>query len=603
MAAILAVAAIPAQTALAAPVPTTGPLTPLPQLEKISPFLWEKAAGGATSFLVILAEQADLAQASELKAASDRRRQVYDSLRAVALRSQKPLATWLEDRGIAFQSHYLVNMLTVTGDRALLVALASRPEVARLEANPTVKALDPLTLPEKSVAEDGASPGAATPQGVEWGINYVKAPAVWQQYNVRGQGIVVGGQDTGVQWDHPALKAQYRGWNGTTAEHNYDWHDAIGSTSRCPNPAEPCDPLDHGTHTIGTMVGDDGAGNQIGVAPGAMWIACRNMDELGNGTPNTYTECFEFLLAPYPIGGNPLTDGDPSLGADIINNSWSCPPTEGCSADTLRQVVENLRAAGVLVVVSAGNYGSACGSVIYPPAIYDASFSVGAMSTTGTLAPFSSRGPVMVDGSYRSKPDIVAPGVKVRSSVRGGYKEKDGTSVAAPHVAGVAALLWSADPSLIGQIDDTEYVLTQTAQHIDSSACGDNGWPNNSYGWGYVDALAAIEMVRLPAAVITAANTIACNGAVRSNQSGVSITLVNGFTGEVTTVITKDGGAALTMPPGSYDITAKHPVTGDIMSKSQRFLGNQPNQVTFDFVVPDEGCRYVPAVSRNASDR
>jgi subtilisin family serine protease len=575
----------------------------LPQLEKISPFLWAKAAGGATTFLVILAEQADLAQASELKAASDRRRHVYDSLRAVALRSQKPLATWLEDRGIAFQSHYLVNMLTVTGDRALLAVLASRPEVARLEANPTVKALDPLTLPEKSGAGDGASPGTATRQGVEWGINYVKAPAVWQQYNVRGQGIVVGGQDTGVQWDHPALKAQYRGWNGTTAEHNYDWHDAIGSTSRCPSPAEPCDPLDHGTHTIGTMVGDDGAGNQIGVAPGAMWIACRNMDELGKGTPSTYTECFEFLLAPYPIGGNPLTDGDPSLGADIINNSWSCPPAEGCSADTLRQVVENLRAAGVLVVVSAGNYGSACSSVIYPPAIYDASFSVGAVSYTGTLAPFSSRGPVMVDGSYRSKPDIVAPGVDVVSSVPDGYAKKNGTSVAAPHVAGVAALLWSADPSLVGQIDDTEFVLTQTAQHVDSSACGDNGWPNNSYGWGYVDALAAIEAVRLPAPVTAAAYTIACNGTVRSNQSGVSITLVNGSTGEVTTVNTTDSGAALTLPPGSYAITAKHPITGVTASKSQRFLGNRPNQVTFDFVVPDTICRYVPAVSRNASGR
>lgn len=591
------------QTALAAPAPAAGPATPLPQLEKISPLLWDKTADGAASFLVILEEQADLTQATELKVASDRRRYVYDTLREVALRSQGPLASWLEAQGIPFQSHYLVNMLTMTGDRSLVVALAGRPEVARLEANPMVKALSPLTLPSKSTAEGQASISPAAPQGVEWGVAYVNAPAVWQQYGVNGQGVVLGGQDTGVQWDHPALKARYRGWNGAVAEHNYDWHDAIGSTSRCTNPAVPCDPVDHGTHTIGTMVGDDGAGNQIGVAPGASWIACRNMDELGNGTPSTYTECFEFLLAPYPIGGNPLTEGNPNLGADIINNSWSCPPAEGCSADALRQVVENLRAAGVLVVVSGGNYGSACGSVIYPPATYDASFSVGAVRDTGDLAGFSSRGPVMVDGSYQPKPDIVAPGVNVRSAVPGGYRILQGTSMASPHVAGVTALLWSADPSLVGQIDDTEYVLTRTARHVSSTTCGDSGWPNNSFGWGYIDALAAIEAVRLPAPSAVKAYAVACNGAVRTIQSGVTITLVNSSTGKVTTVITTDGGVSLTLPPGPYTITARHATSGTTTSKSQRLLGNQPNQVDMDLVVPGAACMYAPLASRNASGR
>ncbi len=145
-----------------------------------------------------------------------------------------------------------------------------------------------------------------------------------------GQGAVIGGQDTGYDWDHPALKNQYRGWNGASADHDYNWHDAIHVTgSICgANSPEPCDDDDHGTHTMGTMVGDDGLGNQIGMAPGARWIGCRNMND-GVGTPATYTECYEWFIAPYPVGGTP-DQGDPSKAPDVINNSWGCPPSEGC---------------------------------------------------------------------------------------------------------------------------------------------------------------------------------------------------------------------------------------------------------------------------------
>jgi subtilisin family serine protease len=208
-----------------------------------------------------------------------------------------------------------------------------------------------------------------------------------------------------------------------------------------------------------------------------------------------------------------------------------------------------------------------------------------------------------LDGSYRPKPDIVAPGINVRSSVPGGYRSLQGTSMAAPHVAGVAALLWSADPSLAGQVEDTEYVLTRTARHVASGACGDNGWPNNSYGWGYVDALAAIEAVRLPAPATVTAYAAACNGGVRSTLSGVSVTLENGSTGKVTTVVTTDGGVSLTLPPGPYTVTARHPASGASVSKSQRLLGNQPNRVEVDFVVPDASCLYAPVVSRDGSNR
>ncbi len=173
---------------------------------------------------------------------------------------------------------------------------------------------------------------------------------------MNGQGIVIGGQDTGYEWQHPALMNQYRGWDGAVADHTYNWHDAIHENNPNTSPGnvcgfdspQPCDDHGHGTHTMGTMIGDDGGANQIGMAPGAQWIACRNMEQ-GWGTPATYTECYEWFIAPYPAGGDPMRDGDPAKAPHVINNSWSCPVSEGCTdPDILRTVVENVRAAGII---------------------------------------------------------------------------------------------------------------------------------------------------------------------------------------------------------------------------------------------------------------
>ena len=195
------------------------------------------------------------------------------------------------------------------------------------------------------------------------------------------------------------MKPHYRGWNGTTANHDFNWHDSIhsGSGGVCGlNSPVPCDDTFHGTHTMGTAVGldsDNGGVNQIGMAPGAKWIGCRNMDQ-GAGTPATYIECFEFLLAPYPVGGNP-GQGNPALAPDVTVNSWGCPPSEGCSPNSLLAAVQAQRAAGIVTEMSAGNSGSGCSTVTDPAAIYDESFTTGALTTgTDTLAGFSSRGPV-----------------------------------------------------------------------------------------------------------------------------------------------------------------------------------------------------------------
>ena len=445
----------------------------------IAPLLLETISReGTADAIVIFAEHADLRAARALRTKQARGRFVHEALTGVARRAQAGLRGRLEARGIPYRAHHLGNLLRVRVDAALLEEIAARPEVERIDADPKV-ALQGQAAGEALEATDG----------IEWGVDRVAAPTLWGMGHT-GQGVVVASADTGVEWTHPALKPHYRGWNGVTASHDRNWHDAIA-----PN-AAPLDDHNHGTHTTGTMVGDDGGANRIGVAPGAQWIGCRNMDH-GVGTPGRYIECFEFFLAPYPFGGDPALDGDPALAPDIINNSWSCPPSEGCNSNTLEGIVDTLRAAGILVVVSAGNGGPGCGSVDDPPAIYDGSFSVGATDVNDAIASFSSRGPVTVDGSLRPKPDLAAPGVAVRSSIRGDtYASYQGTSMAGPHVAGAAALLLSAVPALAGNPDRLEALLLAGARpKIAPVACGPEAVgavPNGTFGAGIVEAASSL---------------------------------------------------------------------------------------------------------------
>jgi subtilisin family serine protease len=268
--------------------------------------------------------------------------------------------------------------------------------------------------------------------------------------------------------------------------------------SDSPSPCDDdTDANGHGTAASGLIVGDEGD-SKIGVAPGAKVIGCRNMDA-GSGTPARYAECFEFFLAPTDFNGqNPR----PDLGAHFINNSWGCWLSEGCTdPDLLKAVVENTQAAGLFIVASAGNDGRlGCGSVSDPPAIYEATFSVGAITMDDAIAGFSSRGPVTRDGSGRLKPDVVAPGVLVRTSARpSGYQLFSGTSAASPHVAGAMALLWSALPGLRGRPSESADVLRRTAAPLTSSqTCGSFAGaavPNAVFGWGRIDIEAAVALL------------------------------------------------------------------------------------------------------------
>ncbi|MDX2436498.1 MAG: S8 family serine peptidase [Acidobacteriota bacterium] len=450
---------------------------------KIDPWVLDRlATTGEAEFLVILAEQADLGGIDALRTKREKGRFVLDRLRKVADRTQPAVVAEIQARGLDYRRFWVANMVWVRADAAAVAALAARDDVRRLSANPSVALRKPISpLPK-------LTPSAAP----EVNLLQIGATGFWAA-GFTGQGVVIGGADTGYDWEHPALVDTYRGSNGVSATHNYNWHDAIhseGGVCGADSP-EPCDDGAHGTHTMGIMVGDDGGANQVGVAPGARWIGCRNMDR-GVGTPATYSECFQFFIAPTDLADE---NAMPEMAPDVVNGSWSCPPSEGCTdPDVLRTVVENTRAAGILVVQSAGNAGSSCSSVNTPAAIYEATLTVGAVDGSDNIAGFSSRGPVTVDGSNRLKPDVSAPGVAIRSSIPGGgYASYSGTSMAAPHVAGLVALLISAQGCLEGDPTAIERQIRDAAlPRTTTQTCGGiaaGTVPNNTYGFGSVRAV------------------------------------------------------------------------------------------------------------------
>jgi subtilisin family serine protease len=206
----------------------------------------------------------------------------------------------------------------------------------------------------------------------------------------------------------------------------------------------------------------------------------------------------QFMLAPFPQDGDPFKDGKPEKGANVLNNSWGCPEVEGCDAQTYLPAVKALKVAGIFVVASAGNSGyGGCSTVQDPLAIYEDVYTVGAIDSNKNLAGFSSLGPVEVDASGRTKPDILAPGVDILSSFPGStYEQNSGTSMAGPHIVGIVALMWSANPELIGDIDLTRQILNQTADPYEGvmpECVQKNGIPDNAAGYGVVNAYKAVQ--------------------------------------------------------------------------------------------------------------
>jgi subtilisin family serine protease len=424
---------------------------------------------------VILKDQADISDVATIKDRDERLNVAYEKLTEHANITQADLRKFFDKAGVEYIPYYLENAMEVRGGTLVRLYLMTRPEVDRVLPSPRLRA-----VPE---ASQTLGPLTEVDVDLQWNISMIGADKVWNEFNVQGEGIVVGNSDTGVDGNHPAIHKQYR---GVTQGDDYNWYDPWNDS------LSPNDEIGHGTHTTGTILGSNG----IGVAPKAEWIACVNLDRnLAN--PAFYLDCMQFMLAPFPHNGDPFKDGDPTKAAHVLNNSWGCPTLEGCDPNTLLYAANNLRDAGIFVVVSTGNDGPNCSTVESPLSLYDSVFSVGAIDKLGDLTSFSSRGPVTADGSGRTKPDIVAPGQGIVSSTPGGtYDIYDGTSMAGPHIVGVVALIWSAQPELIGDIDGTEQLIIDTAQPYTgdtSYGCfsGDN--PSNAYGFGVVDVYAAVK--------------------------------------------------------------------------------------------------------------
>jgi len=420
---------------------------------------------------VVLASQADLTGISEIEDRTQRLRATYERLVDHAERTQAPLREALDQWGLEYTPYCLVNAVLVEGGPAVRQWLSTRSEVDRVLLDQRLR-----PLPAPAPMERGSTaPPDSQPQ---WNISKVGADRVWAEFDVRGEGIVIGTSDSGVDGSHPALRDGFRGGDDS-------WYDPWNGSST------PVDHNGHGTHTLGTALGRGG----IGVAPAAQWIGCVNLDR-NLGSPSLYLECLQFMLAPFPLGGDPLRDGRPERAPHVLTNSWGCPSIEGCDLAALEPAVDAIRTAGIFMSVAAGNSGPGCGTISDPPAPYDSVFTVGAVDRSGAVTSFSSRGPTP-DGL--AKPDVMAPGEDILSALPGGtYGELAGTSMAAPHVAGVVALLWSAEPDLIGDIDATEALLRRTTAPVTpvaswehSTSCG----PGNVTGAGIVDAHAALREI------------------------------------------------------------------------------------------------------------
>jgi subtilisin family serine protease len=487
-----------------------------------------------SDFWVVFGQQADLSGPSQIADWTARGAAVVDALQQTANSSQAEVRTQLDAQKIRYQSFWMFNAIKVTdGSTALAESLAKRGEVSSIIAPQTFQ----IPQPTRNAGADEAGINA-----VEWGVAAINADDVWSQFGVRGEGIVVASVDSGVEFTHPALVNKYRGnLGGGQFNHNYNWFDP---SRFCANPDVPCDDNDHGTHTMGTMVGDDGAGNQIGVAPNARWIAAKGCNGAGSCPDAALIGAGQFLLSPTDLtGANPR----PDLRPNIVNNSWGL--ANGSAVTPMyKATVAAWRASGIFPAFSNGNSGPGCDSSGSPGDFVE-TYSSGAFDINGAIAPFSSRGP---GENGTIKPNLSAPGVNVRSSIPGGFAAFNGTSMASPHTAGAVALMWSAAPSLIGNLNETATLLNTTATDTSDLTCGGTPTNNNVWGEGKLNALLAVEQSpRGPVGTLTGTITDSANG---NPIVGASVRVAGAVNRDLTT--DQAGQYRSVLPVGNYTISA-----------------------------------------------
>lgn len=437
----------------ASAMPPLGPQSS-PPAEKIAPELEaamaQQAPAEMTTVIVSLVEQVDLSLIPGASRAA-RLQGVIRALQEVSARSQRSIRSYLEaavgqGKAAEVTPFWIFNGLSLSADADTILALAQMPEVASI-------------TPDQIDVQPSAPLALGSP---EPNLSVINAPALWG-LGLTGQGVVVASLDTGVDASHPDLGGRWRGGANS-------WYDPYGQH------AAPADLSGHGTQTMGVILGGDLSGSSIGVAPQAQWIAAKIFNDAGSATATAIHLAFQWLLDP---DGNPASDDAPQ----VVNNSWTFG-SPGCNLE-FQLDLQALRAAGILPVFAAGNYGPWAGSSV-SPANYPEALAVGAVDNSGGLYALSSRGPSACGEAESIYPELVAPGVDIfTADLAGFYTAASGTSLAAPHVSGALALLLAAFPSL--SADQQQSALIQGA--VDLGAVG----ADNDTGFGRLDALASYQ--------------------------------------------------------------------------------------------------------------
>jgi PKD repeat protein len=461
-----------------------------PAAVEVDPLIYEQLAAspdGQADYFIQFRATADLSPAYDMNW-HDRGYFVVETLQATAEASQANVTAWLEAQGIEYTSFWINNSLFVHAGEATLNALMAFPEVAGFRGNHVYQ-----IFPEEAAAPSPQD--QITAPAYPWNITFPMADQVHSTFGITGQGVVVGGMDTGVQYDHMGLVENYRGnLGGGSFDHTYSWYDpenACGGT--------PCDTHGHGTATHGIMTGDDDPalpdGAWIGMAPDAQWIHCLGCPG-GSCPPADTTACAQWFLAP---------GGDPDMRPQVVNHSWGTWSANNCNGNAFQAELMAYRAADILPAFAAGNVGD----TVVPPHCYASTspanntdpagnpiaFSSGAHGSTGTINSYSSGGPSACN-TDNLFPDVAAPGSGSCTTQLGNtyYCGFGGTSSASPHTAGCVALVRSANPSLT--VDEVEQIIRDAANDVDDG-CGTPpetpDW-NNIYGEGHLDCYEAVQM-------------------------------------------------------------------------------------------------------------
>ncbi|NEZ41083.1 S8 family serine peptidase [Paenibacillus alvei] len=408
---------------------------------------------------------------------------IVNSLMSTADESQAGIIQQLEKMESTgevrdFYPYYIVNAIAVTSTKEAMEKLADRDEVDKIMSNHTYT----LQTNTKSKMVLSGAQLAVSKKEIPWNLRNINAEQAWE-LGFDGTGVVVANMDSGVDGSHPALQHKWRGLDqgGNIVDPELSWFDATIEKKKFPT-----DGNGHGTHVMGTMVGSEKDGsNKIGVASNAKWIAARVFDSNGQTTDADLIKAGEWILAPTDKHGVK----HPELAPDVVNNSWGNVPAG--KNEFFHDIVKAWIAADIFPAFSAGNAqppenNGGPGSIT-APGNYPESFATGAVDIQNKLADFSLQGPTPYG---QMKPEVSAPGVHIRSAVPGGqYALMNGTSMASPHTAGVAALIKQANRSL--KVKDIEEILKNTTDALTDHVFPQS--PNNGYGWGVINALNAVS--------------------------------------------------------------------------------------------------------------